>query len=286
MGGWGIFDGPSDQASVSAITAWHTNVVRLQLNEDCWLNLNMGSSTYGGTVYQNGIHNYVSLLHQNGQYVILSLAWNAPGTTPATDQQVMADADHAAAFWTSVASSFKSDPAVLFDLYNEPHDISWTCWRDGTGCPVSWPVAGMQTLVNAVRNTGARQPLLLGGAAWATDLTQWLQYKPNDPVNALVASFHVYNITVCATASCWDSTVAPVAQRVPIVTGEMGENDCAQGFIDTYMAWADSHGVSYVGFDWRTNGGCGTGPLLITAYDGTPTNFGVGLRDHLAVTPH
>jgi hypothetical protein len=34
--GWGIFDGPDDAASVGAIAAWHVNIVRIPINEDCW----------------------------------------------------------------------------------------------------------------------------------------------------------------------------------------------------------------------------------------------------------
>src|SRR5947207_674401 len=83
----------------------------------------------------------------------------APGPTKATGQQVMPDADHALAFWTSVASVFKSDPAVLFDLYNEPHDVSWSCWRNGCTSP-GWQTAGMQSLVTAVRSTRATQPII------------------------------------------------------------------------------------------------------------------------------
>src|SRR6266487_707754 len=44
--GWGIFDGPSDSASVSAIASWRTNVVRLPLNETCWLGLNGVAPAY------------------------------------------------------------------------------------------------------------------------------------------------------------------------------------------------------------------------------------------------
>src|SRR5262245_3942304 len=32
---FGIFDGPSDDASVAAIASWNANVVRVPLNEDC-----------------------------------------------------------------------------------------------------------------------------------------------------------------------------------------------------------------------------------------------------------
>src|SRR5438105_3705880 len=287
--GWGLLEGPTDAASVAAIASWHANAVRLQLNEDCWLNINMGGSAYGGAPYQSTITNYVKLLHQRGLYVVLSLAWNAPGASQARDQQVMADADHAPAFWSSVATAFKSDPAVAFDLYNEPHDISWACWLNGCTTSGGWQAAGMQSLVNAVRSTGARQPLLLGGNGWASDLSQWLQYKPNDPANALVASFHVYgpSFSQCTTTSCLNSTVAPVAQHVPVVTGEMGENDCTHGYIDVFMPWADSLGISYLGFTWDAwPNKCASGPTMILDYSGTPTNYGVGFKNHLlAIVP-
>src|ERR1700688_4836101 len=64
--GWGIFDGPSDAASVQAIASWHVNTVRVLLNEDCWLGINGVNSAYAGSNYQQAIVNYVNLLHQNG----------------------------------------------------------------------------------------------------------------------------------------------------------------------------------------------------------------------------
>lgn len=35
-------------------------------------------------------------------------------------EHLMLDADHGVALWTSIASTFKSDPAIVFDLYDEP----------------------------------------------------------------------------------------------------------------------------------------------------------------------
>ena len=277
--GWGIFDGPNDATSVIAMAAWHINAVRIPLNEDCWLNINGVNPTYAGATYRSAIHAYVNLLHQRGLYAVLDLHWNAPATTRATSQQVMPDADHSPAFWTSVASFFKTDPAVLFDLYNEPHDVSWSCWLNGCSTP-GWNTAGMQSLVNAVRSTGATQPIMIGGLAWANDLSGWLANEPSDPAHALVASFHNYNFNVCVP-SCWDSTIATLATQVPVVTGELGEDDCAHSYIDRYMSWADAHGISYLGWTWDT-WDCSSGPALISDYNGTPTAFGVGFRDHLA----
>jgi hypothetical protein len=69
------------------------------------------------------------------------------------------------------------------------------------------------------------------------------------------------------------------------VVGELGETDCAHGYIDAFMAWADRHGIDYLGWAWDATspGGwtCRGGPSLITSYDGTPTAYGVGFRDHL-----
>ena len=55
--GWGFFDGPSDLASTQAIAAWGANVVRIPMNEDCWLNINGAPPAYSGAAYQNVFRN-------------------------------------------------------------------------------------------------------------------------------------------------------------------------------------------------------------------------------------
>lgn len=296
--GKGFFDGPVDAASIAAIKTWKVNAVRVPLNEDCWLGLANVNSAYSGAAYQSAVKGFVDALRAAGITPILDLHWthgqytgNSAGCSDvnATCQKPMPGAN-GVPFWTSVANTFKSDPAVVFDLFNEPYPDrsessatqAWLCWRDGgSACPgIAYPVSGMQSMVNAVRSTGATNVLMLGGLAYSNDLSQWLTYKPTDPTGNLAASWHVYNFNSCSSSSCWNSTIAPVAAQVPLVTGEMGENDCAHGFIDQVMSWLDSHQLSYLGWTWNT-WDCSSGPSLITAYDGTPTAFGLGLRTHL-----
>jgi endoglucanase len=299
--GVGIFRGPNDDDSISAIKSWRVNAVRIPLNEDCWLAINGVDPQYSGENYQNAIVDYVNRLHARGLYVILDLHWNAPGSNQAFSQQVGPDLDHSPQFWTSVATKFASDPAVIFDLYNEPiHNLgtphgtdAWACWRDGCEAnvlmmmndqrtPATWKMAGMQQLVDAVRSTGAKQPIMLGGLAYANDLTGWLSHLPRDPESQLIASFHVYDWNPCRDTACFDAQVAPVAASHPVVTGEFGEGDCQHGFVDRYMAWADTHGVSYLGWAWWVIDGCSrNGFSLISDYSGTPTTLGTGLHDHL-----
>jgi endoglucanase len=282
--GWGVFDGPSDDASVQAMAAWHINSVRVPLNEDCWLGINGVPAADAGAAYQQAIVNYVNLLHQHGLYAEISLMWSAPGTTKASYQREMPDTDHTPAMWQSVAATFKNDPNVVFGVYGEPHGVDWPCWRDGgASCGLGWSVAGMQSLVDAVRSTGATQPIAVPGIDYANNLSQWLQYKPHDPLNSLVAEFHEYGDNTCHDAGCWNTQLLAVAQQAPLLTGELGESvngTCAHSFLDTYMTWADAHGVSYQGWTWDTWGGCG---VLITNYSGTPTSgFGQGFQAHLA----
>jgi endoglucanase len=278
--GLGLFVGPTDRRAIAAMAAWRINAVRVPLNEDCWLGINGAPAAYSGMNYRRALRDYVGRLHAAGLYVILDLHWNAPGSTPATAQQPMADLDHAPAFWSSVAREFATDPAVVFDLYNEPQDISWSCWRDGCMVPEGWRAAGMQTLVDAVRSTGARQPVIASGLNYASDLSSWLTYRPRDPAGQLVAGFHVFDFAPCSRSRCWEATLVPVAQRVPVVTGEVGQRACSSPFIGRYMRWADRVQVSYLGWSWNPVG-CES-PALISAWDGTPTASGARLRAHLA----
>jgi hypothetical protein len=282
--GWGIFDGPSDLASAQAIASWRTNAVRLPLNEDCWLGINGAATAYSGANYQNAIKQYVALLTQNGLVPVLELHWSAPGTQKATGQSPMPDRDHTPAFWTSVATTFKGNTAVIFDLFNEPYPDgnsdtaeAWRCWRDGGTCRgFSYQAAGMQELVTAVRGTGATNLIMLSGIQYANSATHWLEYKPTDPLGNLAASVHVYpNGNICGSVTCYDAQYKPVAAAVPLVAGEFGESydDSVCGTTKTavLLDWLDANGAAgYLAWVWQTWGTSCADLSLILSFDGTP----------------
>ncbi len=299
--GYGMWDGPMDQASITAMRTWKIRAVRVPLNEECWVGTaDVPAGGYTGTQYQNAVKDYVALLVANGITPIVEMHWNYGQYTgpsagcsdvKATCQKPMPDAQYGPSFWTGVANAFKGNNAVVFDLFNEPYPergsgssetAGWLCWRDGGTCPgITYQVAGFQTLLNSVRATGATNVVMIGGLAYSNDLTQWLQYKPTDSTGNLMAFAHIYNFNTCSSTSCYDSQLAPVAASVPLVLSETGENDCAHGFVDTLMNWADAHGVGYLGWTWN-NWDCSSGPSLISDYTGTATAYGQGLKSHLA----
>lgn len=288
--GWGIFDGPSDQSMVNGLKSWHVNIVRIPLNEDCWLNINGMTQAYAGANYQNAIVNFVNLLNQNGIYAELSLMWGAPGTQQATDQPAAPDADHSPAMWSSMASTFKDNHDVILAPWGET-TTGWTCFMQ-TGCTdPGYQTASMQQAVNLMRQAGYNGPIAIPCIDYANqcanyDGSSWLASHPSDPDNQLVAEAHIYGKNTCDTTSCFDTTLAPLAQQYPLVFGETGEtydaSDCGSSYISNFLDWADAHGVGYETWTWTAWGNCSA---LISDFNGTPANaYAQWVHDHYVST--
>jgi endoglucanase len=282
--GAGFFDGPNDDASILAIKSWGLNAVRVPLNETCWLALNDTPSRYAGECYRNAILDYVWRLHRHGLVPILELHWAAPGERIADALTPMPNADHSPDFWRSVASTFLADDGVIFEPFNEPFPdrnrdtaAAWSCWRDG--CVVAeysgatYAAAGMQSLVDAIRETGAGHLVLLGGVEYSNALTGWLAHKPNDPLENLGAAWHAYNFNRCNDGACWDGVPAALSAEVPVVATEIGQDDCeGDVFLGPLMQFLDQHGAGYLAWAWNAHGACrpsnsrGAPWSLITSY--------------------
>jgi hypothetical protein len=288
--GWGIFDGPHDARAVAAIASWHANVVRVPLNEDCWLGINGVERQFAGVRYRKAIVKYVHLLHAHGLYAELSLIWAAPGAHPATYQSGAPDADHSPAFWASLAAAFKNDPNVILAPWGETV-VDADCFLNGGVCEatygpanVPYRTAGMQQAVDVMRKAGYTGVIAIPGIDFANDLSEWLSHKPRDPLRQLMAEAHVYGKQTCDDVACFEAKFAPVAERVPLVFGETGEtfdgSDCGSDYISALVSWADAHGVGYEAWTWNTWGNCSS---LISDYHGTPRGaYGTFVKAHLA----
>jgi hypothetical protein len=320
---WGSSNTPAEDAATAAgIASWHMNAVRIPLNEDCWLGINGSPAAFSGSNYQAAIEGWVSALNADGIYAILDLQYSAPGSYSADGQAPMADEDHSPTFWSSVATTFKSNPAVIFDLFNEPtlgdpngetSTPAWTCWLNGctvtdpdTGAgTVTYTSAGMQQLVDVVRATGATQPLMLGGLEYAGDPCGYnenlgddvpcpeISNLPVDPLHQLIISFHAYTTSNDTSVASWNYNLAQLnAANIPMVTGELGEDDCSTGYMNQYMAWADANDISYLAWAWQPSQAttCVDGGLvnfqLLQNYNGTPSTVspqGSNYKAHLAL---
>ena len=284
--GWGIFDGPSDSRSIAAMTRWHIDIVRIPVNEDCWLGINQIKRQYAGANYRRAIVDYVRLLHRYGIDAELSLMWAAPGTFRATYQPAAADEDHAPAAWASMARTFRGDPDVILAPWGET-TVDASCFLRGGMCEATYGpsgaryrVAGMQQAVNVMRDAGYEGIIAIPGISYANDLSQWLSHIPRDPRHQLIAEAHVYGGQTCDEVSCFEAGYAPVARRVPLIFGEVGErfdsSDCGTSHIARIVNWADAHSVGVEAWAWDTWHNCG---ILIGNYAGKPFGaYGAWIR--------
>src|SRR4029077_5342063 len=105
----------------SKVAAWKANIVRLPMNEDSWLGLTVTGIpgnviSLNGSGYQAEVKATVAAANAAGLYVILDLHWSAPSTFAANTQNPFMNADNSINFWTSVATAFQNNPAVMFEV--------------------------------------------------------------------------------------------------------------------------------------------------------------------------
>ncbi len=260
------------------IKAWgkNVNVVRFSLNQGMWLT---GHGAYN-PLYAAYVDRAVQWALQQGLAVILDLHWNEGSGNMAAmagtyGQQPMADT-YSVTFWAQVAAKYKNDPRVIFELYNEPHDIPVATWQNGDG---NW--AGMQQLYNAVRTTaGASNLVLLGGLDWAYDLSAVVGKVTGTNIAYVTHPYVFKNST-----SNQNAFITPSA-TVPVVATEFGDatttvhaTGCSPGTYTSQLATFAANNISYTGYAWY-EANCGY-PSLITDYSGTPSSIGAPVQADL-----
>jgi endoglucanase len=298
--GYAFFQGPTNDRAIKAMKKWKVNAVALPLNEACWLGGYGGlKPAFSGEAYQAAIEAYVNRLNAHGIYVILRLSGSGPGdhvygAAKGDSEMPMADADHSLAFWSSVATRFAGNHAVLFHAYDEPHKIDYPCARDGCATDANgsegepkfgpYQAVGHQAIVDAIRATGATQPIIVSGIDFAGDLSQWEAFAPVDPLGQLAAGWNDFDYSKNLRRSKGD--LSRIAASHPIVVGGFGDTDCDSDYSLKLMRFADRLGISYLAWTWNTEadyGGCANallGPKRSAYFTGHPSGFGKGIREH------
>jgi uncharacterized protein (TIGR03437 family) len=125
---------------------WNFNAVRLPVSSAVWRR--------DGQAYLDRVGTIVKAANDAGLIAILADFEDTGLPVPST-----------VTFWNAWAAYFKNTPLVIFDIFNEPSETNvpghvdsqrlpsdWRFWLNGGGSFV-----GMQTLVDTIRSTGAKQ---------------------------------------------------------------------------------------------------------------------------------
>lgn len=261
-------------ADYQAMASWHSNVVRIALNQDYWLaGAAQYDPSYRATVAQN-----VSWAEQAGMDVILDLHWSDRGDLSVTNsgQQSMGDVN-SVAFWSEVADAYKGDPRVLFELYNEPNGVDWNTLINGGPTPEGWMGHGMQELYDTVRATGAQNLVIVGGLDYAYDLSGAATLKVSG-FNIVYAT-HPYSINGARPPTDWDRAYGFLTATDPVIATEFGQLDCGTDYVSAFIAYADAHNMSWTAWAWWP-GGCSF-PSIIDDWSYTVSAMGAPIHDAL-----
>ncbi|MEX2606561.1 MAG: glycoside hydrolase family 5 protein [Kiritimatiellia bacterium] len=259
-----------------ALVDWEANVVRLPVSSSLWFGRGRKEmESNDAEAYRAIVDDAIRIAAGQGAYLILDLhSYAAPRET-------------AVEFWADAAARYANHPAVMFDLYNEPHGISWELWQNGgektvkdkkTKKETVIQVVGMQQLVNTVRAAGAKNLIFASGTSYALNLSGILEgHALSDPGGYGIAySTHFYN-----WHKNWKKHFLQVAEKYPVLVGEFGADVKKMSFIPAHqqenphtfipdaLGMIQKHKLHWTAFSMHPK----ATPVLIQNWNYDPTPF-------------
>jgi hypothetical protein len=273
------------------VDEWKANFIRLTVSGDRWFGHSRERKD-GGAHYRQTVREFVKRAAAKRCYVLLDLHFLNPGVWLDEDpvqkgqylvfMHKMPD-DHSVDFWASAAKEFANHPAVLFDLYNEPGNVSWTVWRDGgnlveehkkaPGGKWEYHSPGMQKLLDTCRAQGAKNVVVAEGLEWGYDLSGIVKgFALKDPGgNGVAYSTHIYNRTNDGPRGL-DVRVTPAVKQYAVLIGEF----CAgkSNSVEPVVSYAEQYQLPWLAWCMHT----GIKPQLIKNWKYEPTPYGESVK--------
>jgi hypothetical protein len=292
---WNVLGEQIQLSTVTAIEHWKSNVIRLPVLDDYWFGLK--GQTDGGQAYRDIVDQVIVLAANRGAYVVLDL------------HRYRAPRPEYLKFWTDAATRYKNHPAVLFDLINEPHGTTWELWRNGGFVEEKKKLGdedaflteeekkrnkhgfmspGMQTMIDTVRATGAKNIVVAGGLDYAYDLEGITRgFALEDKTgNGIMYASHVY-----PWKRAWQRKFLDAAALHPILLAEVGADsrkmdfmphdiqEDAETWVPEMLGLIQKHRLNWTAWSFHP----GASPRMLLDWSYTPTPFwGQQAKDALA----
>ncbi len=298
------------QSVKTAIRDWGVNVIRLPLAQDRWFG-KAPEQKDEGVAYRALVREIVEACATQSCYVVLDLHWSDCGEWGTNIAQHSMPDQNSVTFWKDCAAAYRNHPAVIYDLYNEPHDVTWDVWLNGGtitdtpntrrgGSPRTFDAVGMQKLLDTVRGTGAKNLVIAGGLDWAYAFSGILEGRQlADPGgNGVLYANHAYN-NKGHSVETWIARMEQAAAKLPVIVAEYGgsggprrragrfgppagaSSPTGDDWLLHAMQALQDHHWSWIAWDFHP----AAGPTLIAGWDYTPTpDFGVFVKQALAGT--
>lgn len=282
------YSGSAGNAGITAkeidfiVTEWGANVIRLPFNQEWVL-------ARDSDLYLNALDFVIERAARNGAYTLLDLQW-LDSTTPRgvnnkgeVNRVPALPNVESIELWRRIAGRYKEEPAVLYDIFNEPHSALdndetplFGIRPDGTTFALHSKQIGMREwqpwagqLIGAIRGVNPAALIFVSGVDWAFDLEGFP--LPGDP--PVVYSTHVYR----DKGDFREAAFGRLAEEgVAVFAGEWGGEDTAWGA--DAADYFDELGIGWAAWSWANR------PFLVTPPPTppyTPTAFGRLVRERL-----
>jgi endoglucanase len=282
------YSGPDEQGFLSGaslsrseiqfiVQGWRCNIIRLPFNQDFVLR---GRSGRSGEEYQQALDQVIYWASLFGAYTLLDLQWLDADRIYGGNRNFVAPLPNleSIALWSTLARRYKDEPAVIYDLFNEPHDRldddPYPLHKpDGTTYPASQMKVTMnewqpwaRQLTETIRSENPDALVFIAGTNWAYDL----RGMPMDLDN-VVYSTHVYP----NKGTDWDNIFGTLSESVPVFAGELGGTDSPDelDYVRRLLVYLQQREIGFAAWSWFNE------PYLVTRY--TPTRFGQLVQQNL-----
>jgi len=290
---WDANDEQILQSVNYACDQWHCNVIRIPVSQDRWFGFapEQQDNDITGEKYREIVDAIVEALTERNKYMILDMHWNNMNEWGKNIGQHFMPDLNTELFWKDAALRYKNHPTVLFNPYNEPHSVCWDIWKNG-GIVIegekTYYTPGIQKIVDTIRNTGAKNIVVIGGLDWGFTLEEICDgYEIDDRGGSgIIYDTHIYPWKPLD----WDKYTGAVAAKYPILVGEFGHygdhvtpREGKQALpTDEWMKriinWIDKNQFHFTAWDFHPT----AGPCLIKNFDNEPTDFlGVYVKEYL-----
>jgi hypothetical protein len=255
---------------------WGANIVRLPFNQDWALR---GRGGFGADDYRAALDQAIAWYAARGAYTLLDLQWLNADTPYGADNFVPPlPIPESLEMWAQLAERYRDEPAVLFDVFNEPHNpqpddpypmvTPEGYWIESTRVTAREWRPWAEALVDAIHAVHRRALVFVSGLEWGYDLRGF-------PVDReqVVYSSHVYP----ERGRAWEDGFGRLARTHPVFAGEWGGAEADRPWGEELAAYFNELEIGWTAWSWCDR------PHLQRG--GAPTPFGDLVKRKLRSLP-
>lgn len=236
------------KAIEEATQKWGANVIRTRIYQDDYFK---DSEAF----FEKLNRVIIEPAKKNKAYVVLN-PWIGKNESLPNEQTYL--------MWQEIARHYQDEPAVIYDVLAEPHDVSRAAvWQAN------------QKLVETIRAVHPKSLIMVTGLGWGREINSYLD-------NPLPYENIVYRTNPYNKAGEFEGIFGRIARFYPVFLGEFGADGyppMSQESVQALLSLADRFSLSWTAWNFHDSG-CPC--LLASNINFSPSTYGQIVKNALA----